>query len=100
MAMSVDGDWKVTLNSPMGSQQATLTLKDEGGSLSGQIAGPQGTQDFSGGSVDGDLLNWKINMTQPMPMELEFTATVDGDSIRGDVKLGSFGNASFEGARA
>jgi hypothetical protein len=30
---------------------------------------------------------------------LEFSATVDGDSLSGDVKLGSFGNASFTGTR-
>ena len=97
--MSVDGDWNVTMNSPMGAQEATLTLKADGGSLSGKIVGPQGTQDFDGGSVDGDLLQWKISLTQPMPMDLEFSATVDGNSIRGDVKLGAFGNATFEGQR-
>lgn len=98
--MSADGDWKVTMNSPMGSQEATLTLQTDGNSLSGKIAGPQGTQEFDGGSVDGDNLAWKINMTQPMPMELEFDAIVDGDAIKGNVKLGSFGNATFEGQRA
>ena len=98
--MSVDGDWKVTMNSPMGSQDATLTLKTDGGSLSGKIAGPQGTQEFEGGSAEGDTLAWKVSMTQPMPMELEFEATVDGDAIKGNVKLGAFGNASFSGSRA
>jgi hypothetical protein len=98
--MSADGDWNVTMNSPMGSQSATLTLAADGGSLSGKIAGPQGVQEFEGGTVDGDALSWKIAMTQPMPMELEFDATLDGDSIKGNVKLGSFGNATFEGTRA
>lgn len=98
--MSADGDWKVTMNSPMGSQEATLTLKADGSSLSGKIVGPQGTQEFDGGSVDGDQLAWKVSLTQPMPMNLEFSAKVDGDAIRGDVKLGAFGNATFEGQRA
>ena len=39
-------------------------------------------------------------MTSPMPMTLEFAATVDGDKISGNVKLGAFGNASFSGTRA
>lgn len=98
--MSADGDWNVKMNSPMGSQEATLTLATDGGSLSGKMAGPQGTQEFDGGTVNGDVLNWKVSLTQPMPIDLEFTATVDGDSIRGDVKLGAFGNATFEGTRA
>ena len=98
--MSVDGDWKVTMNSPMGAQQATLTLAADGGNLSGKIVGPQGTQEFSGGTVDGSSVAWKISLTQPMPMELEFSGDVDGDAIKGNVKLGAFGNATFEGTRA
>ena len=50
--------------------------------------------------VDGDSLEWVVEMTSPMPMKLEISATVDGDTISGDVKLGAFGNASFSGERA
>ena len=34
-----------------------------------------------------------------MPMTLEFTATVDGDKMNGNVKLGMFGNAPLTGER-
>ena len=98
--MSIDGSWKITMNSPMGSQEATLTLNTDGGSLSGSMAGPQGTQEFEGGSIDGNNLQWVVDMTQPMPMKLEISAAVDGDDISGNVKLGAFGDASFAGARA
>ena len=98
--MSADGSWNCTINSPMGAQEATLTLVTGGGSLSGTMAGAQGTQEFSGGTVDGDNLEWEVEMTSPMPMTLEISATVAGDSISGNVKLGAFGNASFEGSRA
>jgi hypothetical protein len=33
-------------------------------------------------------------------MTMECTATVDGDSISGEAKLGSFGTAPFTGNRA
>ncbi|MFN3236926.1 MAG: hypothetical protein ACE37D_07690 [Pseudomonadales bacterium] len=98
--MSADGTWNITLNSPMGAQQATLTLATEGGALSGSMAGPQGTQEFTGGTVDGNNLAWTIDMTQPMPMKLEVSAEVAGDEISGNVKLGAFGDASFSGSRA
>jgi hypothetical protein len=88
------------MNTPMGSQEATLTLVTAGTSLSGKIAGAQGTQEFEGGTVDGDSLAWKINVTQPMAMELQFDAAIDGDVISGKVKLGSMGDATFEGSRA
>jgi hypothetical protein len=84
----------------MGAQQATITLVTDGGSLSGKMEGAQGTQEFSGGTADGDNLEWVVEMTSPMPMKLEISATVDGDSISGNVKLGAFGEATFSGTRA
>lgn len=98
--MSADGDWKVTVNSPMGSQDATLTLDSNGDSLTGKFVGPQGEQTFEGGVVVGNSLSWNIKMTQPMPMNLDFLAEVDGDNIGGSVKLGAFGDATFSGTRA
>lgn len=98
--MSADGSWNCTINSPMGAQQATITLVTDGGSLSGKMEGAQGTQEFSGGTADGDNLEWVVEMTSPMPMKLEISATVDGDSISGNVKLGAFGDATFSGTRA
>lgn len=97
--MSADGSWSVTINSPMGAQQATLKLVTNGNELSGTMEGPQGSQEFDGGTVDGNNLTWTVKMTSPMPMELETTATVDGDSISGNVKLGAFGEATFSGTR-
>lgn len=95
----VDGQYEVTTKTPMGDQKGTLTLKTDGNSLSGSIAGAQGTLDLAEGKIEGDALSWTANMTSPMPMKLEFSAKVDGDSISGSVKLGGFGNASFEGTR-
>jgi hypothetical protein len=97
--MSADGSWNVTINSPMGAQEAVVTLVTDGNTLSGNMAGAQGTQEFSGGTVDGDAVAFGIDMTKPMPMKLEVTGTVSGDSIEGNVKLGAFGNATFSGTR-
>ena len=97
--MSADGSWNCTINSPMGAQQATITLVTDGSSLSGKMEGAQGTQEFDGGTVDGDNLSWKIEMTSPMPMTLEVSAAVNGDAIGGNVKLGAFGDATFTGTR-
>jgi len=70
--MSADGNWKITINTPMGAQEV---------------------------KVDGDKLIWSSAITSPMPMTLEFEATVSGDSLSGNVKLGAFGNASMTGVR-
>ena len=58
-----------------------------------------GSQEVSG-KVDGDTLTWSSAITSPMPMTLEFSATVAGDTMTGNVKLGAFGNAALSGVRA
>ena len=98
--MSADGTWNTTMNTPMGEQKGSLTIATDGDSLSGKLEGPQGAIDIKDGTVNGNEIAFKADIAQPMPMTLEFSATVDGDSISGSVKLGAFGNASFTGTRA
>ena len=44
-------------------------------------------------------MSWKVSITDPMPMTLEFTGTINGDEVSGSVVLGGFGTSSFSGAR-
>ena len=97
---NVDGVWDTVTNTPMGAQSATITLATDGNTLTGNMAGPQGTIDVEDGVVEGDSLSWKANITSPMSMTLEFSATVNGDEMSGNVQLGAFGNANFSGTRA
>jgi len=99
--MAVDGTWNVTLSTPMGDRPATLTLTTSGSDLSGTFGGPQGSQEFSGGSVDGNAVKWKNNFAGAMgQMELAFDGTVDGDNISGSVQFGAFGSGTWKGTRA
>src|SRR4051812_26683694 len=41
--VSVDGDWDVKMDTPMGAQQVKLTLTTDGNKLSGKLVGAQGT---------------------------------------------------------
>lgn len=97
--MSADGTWKVSINSPMGVQQGTLDVKTSGSTFTGTFNGQMGSQDISG-SVDGDKLSWKTNITSPMPLELTFNVTVSGDSMSGQVQAGAFGSSPLTGTRA
>jgi hypothetical protein len=83
----------------MGVQAVTLVLASDGTALSGSLQSAMGGADFADGSVDGDHLAWTVKLTQPMPIEVDLAATVDGDTISGTAKLGSFGDATFEGTR-
>ena len=97
--MSADGNWKITINSPMGAQEVNATITTNGDTFTGTTSGRMGEQTIEG-KVAGDTLTWSAAITQPMPMTLEFTATVAGDSMSGNVKLGAFGSAPLTGVRA
>jgi hypothetical protein len=97
--MSVDGTWNVTVNSPMGAQPSSLTLKTDGGVLTGTQSAQGNTQPIVNGKVDGDVVTWSNSITTPFPMTLEFTGKLDGDTLNGNVKAGSFGSFPFTGNR-
>ncbi len=99
--MSVDGNWSVTINTPMGAQNATLTLKTDGAELSGALDSSQGRAEIKEGKADGNSVSWKAEINGPAgQISLTFTGTVDGDAISGDVDLGAFGKATYSGTRA
>ena len=96
--MSADGNWKITVNTPMGAQEVNAAITTSGNTFTGKTEGKMGSQDITG-TVNGDTLTWSANITNPMPMQLDFTATVSGDTLSGTVKLGAFGNAPMSGVR-
>ena len=65
---AVDGDWEVTVKSPMGDQKSVLTINSNGDSFTGKMQGSLGSMDIANGSVSGNTLSWKMDMTVPMPM--------------------------------
>jgi hypothetical protein len=98
--MTADGNWSVVVATPMGERRGTLSVKTEGTTLKGsQMADDGNSADIFDGTVNGNEVSWKVSITDPMPMTLEFTGTVDGDEIAGTVKLGEFGDSSFSGSR-
>ena len=97
---NIDGDWKITIHSPMGAQNVTITLKTDGDKLTGSMNGPMGATTFDNGTVSGDSFSFSTNITQPMPMQIDVNGAVDGDAVKGDVKAGGFGKFPMSGSRA
>ncbi len=97
--MSVAGSYDCVVKSPMGDQKSILTINVDGDSWTGTNAGAQGSLECENGKVDGNTITWTMDMKVPMPMKLEGTATVDGDTITGSVKAGMFGSMAMSGTR-
>jgi hypothetical protein len=98
--MAVDGRWRLSVNTPMGAQESTLTITNSGGTPAAtQSAGSSEARPVDDLTVNGNAVSWKASITKPMALTLEFSGTVDGDSISGTVRLGMFGTQSFSGVR-
>jgi hypothetical protein len=74
--MRADGNWNILISTPMGERHATLSVKAEGTVLKGSQAAENNSAEIFDGSVNGDSISWKISITNPMPMTLEFSGTV------------------------
>ena len=69
--MAVDGSWNITMSTPMGERNATLTVASAGGTLTGTQGAEGQSGDIFDGTVNGDDVAWKISITNPMPLTLE-----------------------------
>lgn len=97
--MAVDGNWNITMTTPMGDREATLSLKNADGVLTGTQAAEGNSAEIFDGKANGDDLFWKVSITSPMPLTLEFTGKVSGDSIAGEMGIGPMGSFPFTGTR-
>jgi hypothetical protein len=98
--MAVDGNWNITMTTPMGERTTTLTLKKAGGTLTGTQSADGDSGEIFDGTADGDDVAWKISITNPMPLTLAFTGKVSGDSMSGEMGIGPMGSFPFRGTRA
>ena len=97
--MAIDGKYKIEIETPIGKQEATLTLKTDGDKLIGIGESMLGKNEFTG-TVKGDTLTWVMDISSPMgQMKLEYTGKVTGNDIAGDVKMGTFGTSPFKGKK-
>jgi hypothetical protein len=98
--MSAAGTWTLTMDTPIGERRAKLTLAADGTTLTGRMIAEEGNAtDIYEGKVADNGGSWKADIKNPMPLTLEFSATVDGDKMTGSVST-AVGAWSFSGSRA
>ena len=98
--MAVDGNWNITMSTPMGDRPSTLSLKSSGGALTGTQEAEGNSIEIFDGKANGDEVFWKVSITNPMPLTLEFTGKVSGNNISGEMGIGPMGSFPFTGTRA
>ena len=95
--MSADGDWNVTMQTPMGEQKPEVELNDDG---TGSMKSPMGEAVLYDVVFAGDDVSFASDMKSPMgEITLKFSGSVDGDAFTGTVAT-PMGNQAVTGVRA
>ncbi len=96
---NVSGEWLLTIDTPNGTFNPTVTFKQDGDKLTGTYKGRFGESKLEG-TITGKDLKWTVKMTfQDQSFELAYKGTVDGDSMKGTVEMGEMGSADWTGKR-
>ena len=87
-AAKVGGTWEMTSQGRQGPMTSTLTIDQSGNKFKGTLKGQRGETPLEG-TVDGNKIAFTIERDTPNgKFTLNYTGTVDGDSIKGTVKMG------------
>ncbi len=80
---AVDGKWSGEVQGGRGPQQVTLTLKADGGTLTGSVVGGRGGEvAIKEGTISGSTLKFKTTqMGRGGEITLSWSGTLKGDEI-------------------
>lgn len=97
---NVTGTWEITSQSQRGTMTQTLTIQQDGSSLKGSLTGRRGESPVEG-TVNGNQVNFKVKRQgqNGEAMVMEYTGTIDGNSMTGKVHSERFGDRDFKAKR-
>ena len=84
IAQSVDGKWTGEVQGGRGPQPVNLTLKADGGKLTGSLMGRGGENPIQEGTISGTALKFKTQQQGRgggSPVTLNWSGTLKGDEI-------------------
>lgn len=96
---NVTGEWTMTVETQAGTGSPHFSLKQEGTNVTGQYKGQLGEAPVTG-TVNGNEVTLKYSVNaQGADLTVTYTGTVEGDTMKGKVSLGDFGDGTFTGKR-
>ena len=85
-AADVAGSWELSSQGQNGPMTSTLTIQQDGGTIKGTLKGRRGDAPLEG-TVTGNNVSFTVKREDQngKTMVMEYTATVDGGSLKGKV---------------
>ena len=83
---NVAGTWTLSMETPQGTRESTLTLQQQGAALTGTIKGARGENPVTG-SVAGNEVKFAYTLSMGgNEIKIDYIGTVDGTSMSGVAK--------------
>ncbi len=97
---NVAGNWEMSSEGPNGTMTQTLAIQQDGGTIKGTLTGRRGAAPLEG-TVTGSQVSFTVKrQTQNGDtMVIEYTATLEGDSLKGKMHSERFGDHDFTAKR-
>lgn len=96
---NVNGEWAITVETPNGTGTPTVTFKQDGENLTGTYKGRLGETGLKG-TIKGNDIKFTITVNfQGQDLAIEYSGTVDGDSMKGKAKFGDAAEGNFTGKK-
>jgi|SRR5579863_1328799 len=96
---NVNGAWDLKLDTPNGPTTPTVTFKQDGETLTGTYKGRAGETELKG-TIKGNDIKFSITIhPQGQDLVIEYSGTVDGDTMKGKAKFGEYGEGDFTGKK-
>ena len=99
-AVDPSGNWSLAVQSPQGEISVRLALSRDGEQIVGTLDSHMGTFPVKSGRVTGNQI--RLSTTVEMngeSVDVIITGTIEGDSIRGTISMGTMGSFDFTGTR-
>lgn len=96
---NVNGVWDFTVEAPNGTGTPTVTFKQDGETLTGTYKGRAGDTPLTG-TIKGNDIKFSITVhPQGQDLVIEYSGTVDGNTMKGKAKFGEYGEGNFTGKK-
>ena len=98
-AANVNGVWDLSVETPNGTGTPTVTFKQDGENLSGTYKGRRGETALKG-TIKGNDIKFTITVNiQGQDLVIEYSGTVDGNTMKGKAKFGDAAEGNFTGKK-
>jgi hypothetical protein len=96
----VGGEWDAAYTTPLGTQEVKIYLTQEGPRITGHTTSEYG-ESMVRGTINGQDIQFTFSTTDAgKAVDIRVTAKVDGDKMRGSVKIGDRAEGAFTAERA